>query len=170
MNDTYGEAEDYTLSISEPVSEEPDNAGVDDIISPNLASSMVCAGDDSVVVVLRNFGSNQINNLDVEWTIGGVAQPSFSYTGLLDTLGGASNNTDTVNLGSITLSQVTDIVAWTTMPNGNNDTINDNDTSAITIDSVINVVLDLGPTKYTCDEAFVVLENVGSNQIFDDYD
>ncbi len=170
VNDTYGEAEDYTLSISEPVSEEPDNAGVDDIISPNLASSMVCAGDDSVVVVLRNFGSNQINNLDVGWTIGGVAQPSFSYTGLLDTLGGASNNTDTVNLGSITLSQVTDIVAWTTMPNGNNDTINDNDTSAITIDSVINVVLDLGPTKYTCDEAFVVLENVGSNQIFDDYD
>ena len=170
VNDTYGEAEDYTLSISEPVSEEPDNAGVDDIISPNLASSMVCAGDDSVLVVIRNFGSNQINSLDVDWTMGGIAQPTFSFTGLLDTLGGVFNNTDTVNLGSITLSQATNIVAWTTMPNGNNDTINDNDTSAITVDSVINVVLDLGPTKYTCDGAFVVLKNIGSNQTFDDYD
>ena len=147
----------------------PNNAGVNLFVTPNFVSNMVCSGSQNVSVIIQNYGSNQINNVDIEWTFGGVAQPTLSYASLLDTFGGVGNTFDTVNLGSINITGNSELVAWTSMPNGVNDTVNLNDTASLSIDSVVTVVLDLGPDKVSCDGNFIILENVGSTQSFSSY-
>ena len=148
----------------------PNNTGVTMIVNPAKVSNTVCAGISQVDVVIQNFGSNQINSLDIDWTFGGVAQPTFSYASLLDTFGGMASPIDTVNLGTVNITGNAEIVAWTVMPNGNMDTVNINDTASMVIDSVITIDLDLGPDKVACDGNFIILENTSpSNQVYNSY-
>jgi len=168
VNDTYGEAEDYSLTISEPSSGVPNDIGINQFLSPKTTSGFACAGNDSVVVEVKNFGSNQIYFFDIEWSLNGIAQQTYTYTGFLDTIGGNSSNTDTINISNISLSQSIDLVAWSINPNGNVDTINANDTSSMMVDSVINLALDLGPDKVSCDGSYIVLKN-NFTETFDQY-
>lgn len=168
VNDTYGEAEDYSLTISEPSAGVPNDIGINQFLSPKTTSGFACAGNDSVVVEVKNFGSNQIYFFDIEWSLNGIAQQTYTYTGFLDTIGGNSSNTDTINISNITLSQSIDLIAWSINPNGNVDTINANDTSAMMVDSVINLALDLGPDKVSCDGSYIVLKN-NFIETFDQY-
>jgi hypothetical protein len=147
----------------------PNNAGVVFFVSPTFVNNTVCSGMATVEAAIQNFGSNQITSLDVEWTFDGIAQPTFNYTSLLDTFGGAAGAIDTVTLGTINITGNAQVVAWTSMPNGVMDTINLNDTASISIDSVITIQLDLGPDKVSCDGNFLILENIGSNQVFNTY-
>ena len=160
---------DGTVTITPLTSPAPNNAGVALFVSPTFVNNTICAGPANVEVAIQNFGSNQINSVDIDWTFGGVAQPTFSYTSLLDTFGGSGNSIDTVTLGAITITGNEEIVAWTTMPNGNVDTVNTNDTASLSIDSVITIELDLGPDKTVCDGSFIILENIGSSQTFNSY-
>ena len=148
----------------------PNNIGVATFLSPDLVSNLICRGTYNVDVILQNFGSNQITMADVDWTIDGIAQPTFAYTGLLDTFGGTFSTADTVTIGTITLTEGVELIGWTAMPNGNNDTININDTTTFMIDSVIDLNFSLGPDRAICDGAFVVLKNEASNETYDDYD
>ena len=148
----------------------PNNIGVATFVSPDLVSNLICSGTYNVDVILQNFGSNQITMADVDWAIDGIAQPTFAYTGLLDTFGGTFSTAVTVTIGTITLTEGVELKGWTSMPNGNNDTININDTATFMIDSVIDLNFSLGPDKAICDGAFVVLKNEASNETYDDYD
>ena len=147
----------------------PNNTGVNFFINPTFVNNIVCEGFSSVDAVIQNFGSNQINSLNIDWTFGGVAQPTVSYSSLLDTFGGVGNSVDTVNLGTINITGNSELVAWTSMPNGNMDTINNNDTASLVIDSVITIELDLGPDVAVCSGSFILLENLGSNQVYSSY-
>jgi len=158
-----------SVVITSLTSPAPNNAGANIFVTPNPVSNMVCSGSQNVSVIVQNYGSNQINNVDIEWTFGGVAQPTVAFTSLLDTFGGVGNSFDTVNLGTINITGNSELVAWTSMPNGVNDTVNLNDTASLSIDSVVTVVLDLGPDKVSCDGNFIILENVGSTQTFNSY-
>ena len=158
-----------SVIISPLTSPAPNNAGANVFVTPNPVSNMVCSGSQNVSVIVQNYGSNQINNVDIEWTFGGVAQPTVAFTSLLDTFGGVGNSFDTVILGTINITGNSELVAWTSMPNGMNDTVNLNDTASLSIDSVVTVVLDLGPDKVSCDGNFIILENVGSTQSFNSY-
>ncbi len=147
----------------------PNNAGASFFVSPQPVSNTVCAGSTSIDVVIQNYGSNQITSLNVNWALNGVPQTAISYTSLLDTFGGTGNSTDTVNLGILNFSGATDIVAWTSLPNGVVDTVNSNDTASAVIDSVVTVQLDLGPDKVSCSGGALFLENIGSSQVFNSY-
>ncbi len=148
----------------------PNNTGVNLFVSPTFVDNKVCEGFTSVDVIIQNYGSNQVNSVDIDWTFGGVPQPTFSYTTLLDTFNGAGNWVDTVSLGSVNITGNSELVAWTSMPNGNMDTVNINDTASFAIDSVITIDLDLGPDKVACDGNFTILENTSpSNQPFSSY-
>jgi len=161
---------DGTVVITPLTSPAPNNAGANVFITPAAVNSTICAGISQVDVVIQNFGSNQINSLDIEWTFGGVPQPTVSYTSLLDTFGGLGSASDTVNLGTVNITGNSELVAWTSMPNGNMDTVNINDTASFAIDSVITIDLDLGPDKVACDGNFTILENTSpSNQPFSSY-
>jgi len=162
-----GDGQVIITALSSPA---PNNTGATMIVNPSFVDNTVCAGISQVDVIIQNFGSNQINSLDIEWTYDGVPQPTVSYASLLDTFGGVGNTVDTVNLGTINVTGNSEIIAWTTMPNGNMDTVNTNDTTSLAIDSVITTEFDLGPDKVACDGNFIILENTSpSNQVYNSY-
>ncbi|MFO8054670.1 MAG: glycine-rich protein, partial [Bacteroidales bacterium] len=113
-----------------------------------------CPGTNDVVVTLGNPGANQITSVDVHWTINGVAQTPATYTGTLDTIGGSGNLTDQLILGSYSFTDAAyDIVVWTTNPNGQTDTVNDNDTAYTTVQSNIPAPQNLTITDFGMDFA-----------------
>lgn len=89
-----------------------------------------CAGTETVTATIGNFGANQIDSVDVNWEVNGVAQPTLKYIGLLDTLNGSNPNTAQVTLGTATFAAgTTNIRVFTSNPNGVTDTSNFNDTA-----------------------------------------
>ncbi len=114
----------------------PNDAGIEDVqgITPPL-----CPGTYPLDVKIRNFGSNQITPVTVNWTVNGVAQTPFTYSSTLDTLNGAGPDTAWVNIGSVAYSQATEVKVWTTMPNNVADISNANDTFTVNLVSPVQV-------------------------------
>jgi len=107
----------------------PNDAGIYSIDSPPVP---FCAGQYDVKVTLKNFGTNQLTSANINWSINGVQQSPYSWSGLLDTLNQTTRQTQ-VTLGSYNFLTNTPytITAWTTMPNGVQDTVNHNDSASI---------------------------------------
>ncbi|MBK8701703.1 MAG: right-handed parallel beta-helix repeat-containing protein [Saprospiraceae bacterium] len=82
-------------------------------------------GNDSVQVVLKNFGGNVLNAATIKWVVNGIEQTPFNWTGTLETAA-----CDTVNIGIYDFFPTSNhqIIAWTELPNGNPDSTNVNDT------------------------------------------
>lgn len=89
-----------------------------------------CAGSRNVVTTIQNFGSQQITSVTLNWSINGVTQTPYSWTGSLDTIGGTGLVTAQVTLGSYNFLASTPytISVWSSLPNGQADTVNANDT------------------------------------------
>ena len=123
-----GEVEDYILKVSPTTND----AGVTEVISPVDDCDGIV---QNVEVKIKNLGSNQINGVEVHWTLNNVTQTVFNYTGLLDTAKGTGPDSAIVILGTISLtaSASDTIVAWTEMPNNVVDSANGNDTSDVTV-------------------------------------
>jgi len=93
-----------------------------------------CAGVKNVIATIGNYGANQIDSVDVNWEVAGVAQPSFKFIGLLDTLNGTFPQTAQVTLGTYNFAAgTTNIRVWTSNPNGMSDTSNYNDTANVNV-------------------------------------
>jgi hypothetical protein len=140
------------------------DAGVVSIDSP----ATFATGNQNVVARIRNFGLNVITSVDVFWELNGTPQVPASFTGTLDTIGGAGSNTALVNLGSVNFLNNTmyRIKAWTANPNFQTDTINTNDTTVRFLRSPLNGSYTIGATN--CDfvsitEATNVLRIAGVN-------
>ncbi len=119
----------------------PNDAGIASIDSP----SNFCAGEQDVIVTLRNFGTAPLTAATINWSVNGAAQPSNNWTGFLDTLTQASRIVQ-VNLGKLSFQSGVPytIAAWTSMPNGVPDTINNNDSSMVTVQSAIAGTFTIG--------------------------
>jgi PKD repeat protein len=101
------------------------DAGVSNIVDV----SGTCPGEEDVIVTIQNYGLNEINEVEVHWSVNGVSQPTYTHTSTLDTMAGPTPHTAQVNLGSYNFNGASyDLVVWTSMPNGVVDTTNDNDT------------------------------------------
>ncbi|TNE82047.1 MAG: DUF5011 domain-containing protein [Bacteroidetes bacterium] len=88
-----------------------------------------CSGLNDVIVSVRNFGANRMDSVRINWMIDTLLQPSFTYVGTLDTIGGTGSNTVQVNLGAFNFgSGPYAIKVWTSHPGGGIDTVNVNDT------------------------------------------
>ena len=81
-------------------------------------------------VRIKNPGTTTLTSLTVNWSVNGVLQTPFSWTGTL--LAGATSTN--INIGNYTfLSAVNHtIVAWSALPNGSPDPLNLNDTASVT--------------------------------------
>jgi GEVED domain/Ig-like domain CHU_C associated/MAM domain, meprin/A5/mu len=128
---TYGETEDYTILVS---SLGPNDAGVVSVDSPQA----VCPGTHDVVVTIQNYGTNLVDSVQINWSVGAVLQTPVWHLSPLDTIGTPTNIAQ-VNIGPFTFPGSTslDIVAWTSMPNGVPDTVNINDTASFNIPSLV---------------------------------
>jgi len=100
-----------------------DDAGVVSIDSPDFA----CPGNSNVVASIRNFGSNTINTLNINWKINNILQTPLSYSQAIQ-----PDSVVQITLGLYNFQPNTsyDIVCNTSGPNGNTDNDPGNDTSS----------------------------------------
>lgn len=120
--------------------EKPISNGIDGrmvaLINP---SNAFCPGLEDVEVYLMNYGNQQLSNFNINWSINGVPQPAYLYNGILDTIGGVGNFSDTVMIGSGNFPGGVQVVkVWLTIANDVNLT---NDTIEVTVNSAqFNIV------------------------------
>ncbi len=122
-----------TVSLQYGVSTGPNDIGVFSIDSPTV----YCPGPQNVVATIINYGTNAVTSATVNWTVDGVSQTPFSFSGTLDTIGGSGSSSAQVNLGSFNFATNNpyDVVVWTSNPNGVADTVNSNDTVSMVMQS-----------------------------------
>ena len=78
----------------------------------------ICYGADTIKVILTNYGSNPITTATINWSINGVLQTPYSWTGNLAP-GEASALIDIGTYNATTLNR--NVQAWSSIPNGNVD-------------------------------------------------
>ncbi len=101
------------------------DAGISNFVEPITP----CPNSISnIKVTLKNFGILNLTSCAINWTINGVSQIPFSYTGNIP-----YNNIDTVTIGSYTFVNGVsyDIKIWPINPNGQPDANHVNDTLVI---------------------------------------
>jgi hypothetical protein len=86
-----------------------------------------CAGTKDIKVTIANYGTSKISTAQIHWSIDGLLQPSFTWTG---SLGHAAIDSNIV-VGSFNFTGLHNYIlkAWTYLPNNNPDTIPSNDTA-----------------------------------------
>ena len=92
-------------------------------------------GTENIEVEIINYGIDTLTATDIAWTVNGVAQTPFAWTGSLLT-----GEKDTVVIGSYAFGYtpypgLNNLVVWTENPNAVADTFNANDTVAVVIDA-----------------------------------
>jgi len=108
------------------------DAGIDSIKSP---LDTICAGSQPIVVHLKNFGIKTLTSVKIGWIVNGKAQTTYSWTG---SLAPKTSTNVTISNGFTFNSGIYKIVAYTSMPNGANDSVPENDTAFINI--IVNPV------------------------------
>lgn len=108
----------------------PRRSGNDAMVSAVDSPTTFCSGTQNIWATVRNAGINQIKSLTINWSVNGVAQTGYKFTGTLDTTKGTGSAFSKVRLGSyaFTSGKVDTIKVWTSDPNGSKDTTNGNDT------------------------------------------
>lgn len=124
--DIDGEKRDTATTIGADEIYFPD-AGITSIYNPDTA---ICPGSMDVWVTLKNWGAEDLNKVEINWTMNGNTQATVNWKGTLTT-----NSTDSVNLGAFNFKAGTSVVVkvWTGKPNSKQDGYAGNDTSWKTI-------------------------------------
>jgi hypothetical protein len=121
----------------------PNNAGVTAI--PSIEDGF-CAGTQDITAKIRNFGNNILDSVMVDWTVNGSSQGSQWFTLGLDSAAGSGTTDTIVDLGTFTFTNgnLYDVKVWTSMPNGVVDTMNNNDTTSLTVGPAMEGVYVIG--------------------------
>ncbi|MFO7790558.1 MAG: right-handed parallel beta-helix repeat-containing protein [Bacteroidales bacterium] len=114
-----------SIGAHELASAPPDDAGILSIDAPSKPFS---PGSNDVFVTLKNFGSDPLTSVTIEWEVNSSPESDFSWSGNL-----ASGAEISVNIGScnFTADVVYTITARTDLPNGNTDGDTGNDETSI---------------------------------------
>ncbi len=123
-------AEAAVLSVSASTA---NDSGITSINSP---TGSICASSDSPVVVLRNYGSNTLSSVTINYSLDGGSNNTYSWSGSL-----AQNATTNVNLPSVSFGSGNHtFAASTSNPNGQADENTNNDGSNSSFSSGSNNV------------------------------
>jgi len=106
-----------------------------------LGQTSLCAGNTNVYAKLKNFGSNTLNNVTINWSVNGVIQSPVSFSGALSSFADSVISLGTYNYLSLTSYNVN---FWTSSPNGNVDGNISNDTLKF-----VNLYTGLAAGTYT---------------------
>lgn len=130
-----------------------------DSLDPNI----VCQGDQDALVYLKNYGPNELADVDIHAEVNGVAQPAYSWSGSL-----MPGDSTLVNLGTVNFDMAYapySLKAYTCTPNGFPDTNNVNDTLMVQNLQVLPpLVEDIQPGYFVgfCDNDSVMVSLQGS--------
>ncbi|MEX0968201.1 MAG: PKD domain-containing protein [Bacteroidia bacterium] len=98
------------------------DVGISNLDSPHT----FCAGTRNVRVTFQNYGIDTVKSLDIDWSVDGTSQTSYSWTGSV----APGNSSSSILLGSYAFSANTPYTfkIWTTDPNNSADQKPSNDT------------------------------------------
>jgi len=100
----------------------PDDAGATAVLNPILPA---CTLDSVVIAEFKNFGSDSLTSVSINWSINGSVQAPYLWVGGIE-----SGAFDTVTLATnATLAFGDTIDVWTSLPNGVTDQISINDST-----------------------------------------
>lgn len=136
--------------------EDYDNTGVDSLINPGVN---FCSGLRDIRVRIRNYGINDVDTVQIHWTVNGQVRPTITnYTLIPGTLS-SSNNTAIVTLGSefLAYGRNYEIKAWTALPNNLEDDYNVDDTLTQVITPASTIPLNIGNDTTICDNNSLTL-------------
>ncbi|MDP3927402.1 MAG: hypothetical protein Q8R57_00110, partial [Bacteroidota bacterium] len=105
----------------------PNNAGIEKLIEP----INFCGGNQDIKVKLKNFGSNQISFVNINWELDGIPMPIIYWSSLLDTTGGFGVSDTVITLDtavSFASGLAKSLKVWTSLPNGLVDSTTSDDT------------------------------------------
>ncbi len=125
------------------------DAGITAIVSPQSPFSV---GIQNVTVTLKSFEEINLTSCRINWSVNGVTQPSYYWTGNL-----AKDETQNVTLGTYNFNYPPQgpfnpftIAVWTSNPNGGQDANPDNDLFTKSVSPILNdagVVGIFGPPE-----------------------
>ena len=116
-----------------------DNAGISALDNPFAPLS---SGVQNVDVTLKNYGSNNLDSVNIDWEVNGVAQTGLSWSAgpLAPLLSQSALNLGTYNF----MNGFTTVKAWTSLPNGVTDSNFANDTLEVELCTALNGVYTVG--------------------------
>jgi hypothetical protein len=124
----------------------------DDIAVVYVRATNANCGGGNVRCQIGNFGTNTVTSAEIHWSVNGVPQPTYSWSG---TLPSAAYSAQVV-LGSYTFVIGDVLQAWTALPNGNPDQYVSTDTAHCAV--VFSVAApELGADDTMCSGNTVVL-------------
>ncbi|MCZ7556429.1 MAG: hypothetical protein M5R41_08515 [Bacteroidia bacterium] len=115
----------------------PDDAGISALLEP----VNFCAGTHDIKVKLRNFGTNTLNNVTVNWSFDGVPQTPIAYNTPIPTL----TEVD-LTLGTRTFASGISypLVVWTSQPNNVADSFSANDSLVANLKAAVSGTYTIG--------------------------
>ena len=131
------------------------DAGITSVISP---TGSICASSDSPVVVLRNYGSNTLVSVTINFSIDGGTNNTFNWTGSL-----AQNGIANVTLPSVSFGGGNHTFdATTTNPNGQTDENSANDGASSSFSSGTNgITLSITLDNYPEETSWSIVASGG---------
>ncbi len=98
-----------------------------------LASTRICSGINAVEVRVGNFGLSNITSGTINWTVNGVAQTPYAWSGNI--ANGDSSSIISIGSYNFVNGNSYSVKAWMSNANSNADINHINDTSTITVDA-----------------------------------
>lgn len=145
-NIAYGSSQGSAPGNNEYYTLTPKLLVTDDIAVTGFAnpSGAICATSDSVKVTVKNEGTNSITGFDIDWSVNGTSQSTYSHTRTL-----ASGASTTVWLGNYTYGTANTYAfqAISSDPNGNTDNNAKNDTAAISLNKGLSGTYTVGTSS-----------------------
>ncbi|NVO02861.1 MAG: T9SS type A sorting domain-containing protein [Bacteroidetes bacterium] len=111
----YGETEDYKINVFPMI---PNDAGVTSILNPTSTEGQ--GSSIPVTVVVKNFGTDPITAMDINYTVNGGTAVVYNWTGNL-----APAAIDTVILSNITVGAGNNTICAYTVLVGDSNQLND---------------------------------------------
>ena len=101
----------------------PDDGGILSIVNPD---GLFCSDNFDPEVVLRNYGTNDLNSIDINYDIDGAGTQTFNWTGTLT----PGSTVNVILPNTVTTGGAHVFNAYTTNPNGNADSDPSNDAAS----------------------------------------
>ncbi|OFY04206.1 MAG: hypothetical protein A2W93_05775 [Bacteroidetes bacterium GWF2_43_63] len=102
------------------------NAGITEILSPLEHPFPIQDTIYPVIVTIRNFATDTLSKATIKWSVNGILQPSYSWTGSLL----PDESISSITIGTLAFANTGNNVVevWTTLPNDSSDSFVFNDT------------------------------------------
>ncbi len=143
----------FTPAMAPP----PYDAGITDITNDPF-----CEGSQLMSAQISNFGAAPLDSVIVAWAFDGVPQSPVTYTGMIPP--GGMNYTVNLDTQNLVFGQTYTLKVWTSMPNGQPDGNNTNDTLSTTIHVGLEGIYTIGgsnPDYVTFTAALADLDSLG---------